>query len=105
MRWLGKLYVQVLIGIALGVLVGILWPKLGTDLKPLGDAFVKLIRMVVAPVIFCTVALGIAPRYRGDWVMENVLVLLFLGAAETTMGLDSSFERIEADRSVFYRIK
>jgi aerobic C4-dicarboxylate transport protein len=60
MHILGKLYVQVLIGIVLGVLVGILWPRLGTDLKPLGDAFIKLIRMVVAPVIFCTVALGIA---------------------------------------------
>ena len=60
MRWLGKLYVQVLIGIVLGVLVGALWPKFGADLKWLGDAFIKLIRMVVAPVIFCTVALGVA---------------------------------------------
>ena len=60
MRWLCKLYVQVLIGIVLGVLVGALWPKFGADLKPLGDAFIKLIRMVVTPVIFCTIALGIA---------------------------------------------
>ncbi len=60
MRWLAKLYVQVLIGIFLGVLVGVLWPDLGTSLKPLGDAFIRLIRMVVAPVIFCTVALGVA---------------------------------------------
>ena len=60
MRWLGKLYVQVLIGIVLGVLVGLYWPQTGVALKPLGDAFIKLIRMVVAPVIFCTIALGIA---------------------------------------------
>ena len=60
MRWLKSLYVQVLLGIVLGVLVGYLWPQFGTSLKPLGDAFVKLIRMVVAPVIFCTVALGVA---------------------------------------------
>jgi len=59
-RLLGLLYIQVLIGIVLGFLVGALWPEFGAALKPLGDAFVKLIKMVIAPVIFCTVALGIA---------------------------------------------
>lgn len=54
------LYVQVLAGIALGILVGFLWPEIGVALKPLGDAFVRLIKMVIAPVIFCTVAAGIA---------------------------------------------
>ena len=54
------LYVQVLAAVALGLLVGALWPHLGAALKPLGDAFVKLIKMAVAPVIFCTVAGGIA---------------------------------------------
>jgi aerobic C4-dicarboxylate transport protein len=60
MRWLKLLYVQVLIGIALGVLVGALWPETGAALKPLGDAFIKLIKLTIAPVIFCTVAAGIA---------------------------------------------
>ena len=59
-RLLGTLYIQVLIGIALGLAVGALWPEAGAALKPLGDAFIKLIKMVIAPVIFCTVALGIA---------------------------------------------
>ena len=59
-RLLGTLYIQVLIGIVLGVAVGALWPEFGAGLKPLGDAFIKLIKMVIAPVIFCTVALGIA---------------------------------------------
>ena len=59
-RVLGTLYIQVLIGIVLGLLVGALWPEFGASLKPLGDAFIKLIKMVIAPVIFCTVALGIA---------------------------------------------
>jgi aerobic C4-dicarboxylate transport protein len=59
-RALRLLYVQVLLGIALGVLVGWLWPQFGASLKPLGDAFVKLIKMLIAPVIFCTVAGGIA---------------------------------------------
>ncbi|WP_374571343.1 C4-dicarboxylate transporter DctA [Phenylobacterium sp.] len=54
------LYVQVLVGIALGVLVGALWPHLGVALKPLGDGFIKLIKLTIAPVIFCTVAGGIA---------------------------------------------
>src|SRR5579862_9083948 len=60
LKHLRLLYVQVLIGVALGVLVGVLWPHVGASLKPLGDAFVKLIKMAVAPVIFCTVAGGIA---------------------------------------------
>jgi aerobic C4-dicarboxylate transport protein len=54
------LYVQVLIAIALGIAVGLLWPDVGVQLKPLGDGFVALIRMLIAPVIFCTVASGIA---------------------------------------------
>jgi aerobic C4-dicarboxylate transport protein len=56
LRPLKSLYVQVLIGIALGVLVGALWPHFGQALKPFGDGFVKLVRMLVAPIIFCTVA-------------------------------------------------
>ncbi len=60
LRPLRLLYVQVLIAIALGILVGALWPETGVALKPLGDAFIKLIKMIIAPVIFCTVAGGIA---------------------------------------------
>jgi aerobic C4-dicarboxylate transport protein len=58
--WYKVLYVQVLIAIALGVLVGHFWPKTGAALKPLGDAFIALIKMMIAPVIFCTVVHGIA---------------------------------------------
>jgi aerobic C4-dicarboxylate transport protein len=63
-RHLKSLYVQVLIAIALGILVGALWPSVGVALKPLGDGFIKLIKVVIAPVIFCTVAGGIA--HMGD---------------------------------------
>jgi len=55
-----RLYVQVLVGIFLGVLVGWLQPKWGIAVKPLGDGFIKLIRMVIAPIIFGTVVVGIA---------------------------------------------
>lgn len=58
--WYALLYVQVLIAIAIGITVGILDPKLGAAMKPLGDAFVALIRMMIAPVIFCTIVHGIA---------------------------------------------
>ncbi|ATQ44034.1 dicarboxylate/amino acid:cation symporter [Caulobacter mirabilis] len=60
MRFLKLLYVQVLIAIALGVLVGAIWPETGAKLKPLADAFIKLVKLVIAPVIFVTVAGGIA---------------------------------------------
>lgn len=59
-RWYGVLYIQVLIAIALGILVGAIWPDIGTAMKPLGDAFIKLVKMVIAPLIFLTVVTGIA---------------------------------------------
>ncbi|MFC4639249.1 dicarboxylate/amino acid:cation symporter [Deinococcus hohokamensis] len=55
-----SLYVQVLLAIALGVLTGFLFPRLGEGLKPLGDGFIKLIKMIIAPIIFATVVSGIA---------------------------------------------
>lgn len=59
-RLFGQLYVQVLIGVLAGGLLGALAPQWGTELKPLGDAFIRLIKMVFAPVIFSMVVLGIA---------------------------------------------
>jgi aerobic C4-dicarboxylate transport protein len=58
--WYRHLYVQVLVAIALGTLVGWLWPETGAALKPLGDGFIKLVKMIIAPVIFLTVVTGIA---------------------------------------------
>jgi aerobic C4-dicarboxylate transport protein len=55
-----QLYFQVLAGIILGVAVGYLWPSTGAALRPLGDGFIKLIRMMIAPIIFSTVVVGIA---------------------------------------------
>jgi aerobic C4-dicarboxylate transport protein len=51
---------QVVVGMALGVAVGALWPSIGKELKPLGDVFIRLIQMVVGLIIFCTVTHGIA---------------------------------------------
>jgi aerobic C4-dicarboxylate transport protein len=54
------LYVQVLIAITLGIALGIFYPSNAVDMKPLGDGFIKLVKMMIAPVIFCTVVSGIA---------------------------------------------
>ncbi len=55
-----SLYVQVIAAIVIGVLLGHFYPDTGAAMKPLGDAFIKLIKMVIAPIIFCTVVVGIA---------------------------------------------
>ncbi|MDR2709972.1 MAG: dicarboxylate/amino acid:cation symporter [Burkholderiales bacterium] len=59
-RWYKVLYIQVLIAIVAGIMLGWLYPDLGKDMKPLGDAFIKLVKMIIAPVIFLTVVTGIA---------------------------------------------
>lgn len=55
-----KLYVQVLVALVAGVAIGHLWPVVGVSLKPLADGFIKLVRMMIAPVVFCTIVIGIA---------------------------------------------
>ncbi|SAK72623.1 C4-dicarboxylate transporter DctA [Caballeronia glebae] len=59
-RWYRHLYVQVLIAVIIGILLGHFYPSVGTAMKPLGDNFLKLIKLMVAPLIFCTVVHGIA---------------------------------------------
>src|SRR5262245_32475936 len=58
--WYSILYIQVLIAIAIGILLGHFFPDTGKAMKPLGDGFIQLIKMMIAPVIFCTVVHGIA---------------------------------------------
>jgi aerobic C4-dicarboxylate transport protein len=58
--WYAILYVQVLMAIAIGIALGYAYPKTGAAMKPLGDGFILLIKMMIAPVIFCTVVHGIA---------------------------------------------
>jgi aerobic C4-dicarboxylate transport protein len=65
--WYRHLYAQVLIAIAAGVALGFFWPEAGVSLQPLGDAFIKLIKMIIAPVIFLTIVTGIAGmRHVGE---------------------------------------
>ena len=60
MKYLKVLYIQVLLAIVIGILIGHFYPSMGVQLKPLGDGFIKLIKMMIAPIIFCTIVTGIA---------------------------------------------
>ena len=60
MKIFKNLTVQVLLAIVVGVVVGLVWPNVGKEMKPLGDTFINAVKMVIAPIIFLTIALGIA---------------------------------------------
>ena len=85
--WYTVLYVQVLIAIVLGIAVGYLDPDLGKKLKPLGDGFIALIRMMIAPVIFCTIVHGIASMGDLKKVGRVGVKTLFYFEAVSTLAL------------------
>ena len=78
------LYVQVLTAITLGILLGHFYPETATTMKPLGDGFIKLIKMIIAPIIFCTVVTGIAGMQDMDKVGRvGVKALLYFEVVST----------------------
>lgn len=78
------LYFQVLVAIVLGILLGHYFPQTGAHMKPLGDGFIKLIKMLIAPIIFCTVVSGIAGMENMKSVGKTgVLALLYFEAVST----------------------
>ena len=85
------LYVQVLTAIALGILVGHFWPDTGAALKPFGDAFIKLVKMIIAPVIFLTITTGIAGmRNLGEFgrvALKAFAYFLFFSTLALIVGL------------------
>ena len=85
--WYTVLYIQVLIAIALGVLVGHFFPQTGNALKPLGDAFINLIKMMIAPVIFCTVVHGISSMGDLKKIGRVGIKTLFYFEAVSTLAL------------------
>ena len=89
--WYKVLYVQVLIAIALGIALGQFWPSLGEQMKPLGDAFIKLVKMIIAPVIFLTVVTGIAGmsnmRTVGRVAGKAMAYFLFFSTLALVIGL------------------
>jgi aerobic C4-dicarboxylate transport protein len=83
-RWYSSLYVQVLLAIAIGVLLGHYFPEIATQFKPLGDGFIKLIKMMIAPIIFCTVVTGIAGMENMKAVGKTgALALLYFEVVST----------------------
>ncbi|HKB11366.1 MAG TPA: C4-dicarboxylate transporter DctA [Vicinamibacterales bacterium] len=86
-RFYRTLYGQVLVATVAGVFVGYLWPAAGVAMKPLGDAFIKLVRMIVAPIIFCTVVAGIAGAGEVKTVGRAGLVALVYFEIVTTIAL------------------
>ena len=86
-RLIKLLYVQVLIGLALGITVGHFWPDIGAALKPLGDGFVKLVKMMIAPIVFCTIVSGITSLNDSREIGRTVLKSMALFYALTILAL------------------
>jgi len=82
-----SLYFQVLTAIALGVLLGHFYPQLGEQMKPFGDTFIKAIKMIIAPIIFCTVVHGIASMQDMKKVGRVGLKALIYFEVLTTLAL------------------
>ena len=85
--WYRHLSVQILLGMVLGILVGHLWPESADSWKPLGDLFIKLVRMLVAPIIFCTVVHGIASVGEAKKVGRVAIKSLIYFEVVTTIAL------------------
>jgi aerobic C4-dicarboxylate transport protein len=81
------LYVQVLIGLAIGITVGHYWPEFGAALKPLGDGFVKLVKMMIAPIVFCTIVSGITSLNDTREIGKTLLKSMGLFYALTILAL------------------
>jgi aerobic C4-dicarboxylate transport protein len=86
-RWYKQLWIQVLVGMALGILIGHYYPDLGTKMQPLGDGFIKLIRLLIAPIILCTVVLGIAKMDDMSRLGRVAIKGLFYFEVMTTIAL------------------
>ncbi|CAM3752853.1 dicarboxylate/amino acid:cation symporter [Xenorhabdus thuongxuanensis] len=85
------LYVQVIFAILLGIALGHFYPDIGTSLKPLGDAFIKIVKMIIAPVIFLTVVTGIAGMNNikkvGNVATKSMLYFLTFSTLALVIGL------------------
>jgi aerobic C4-dicarboxylate transport protein len=85
------LYIQVLVAVGLGIVIGVVAPAFGASLKPLGDAFIKLVKMMIAPIIFCTLVPGLASmrdlRKLGRIGFRTILYFEVVSTAALVIGL------------------
>ncbi|MEX3789730.1 C4-dicarboxylate transporter DctA [Paraburkholderia sp. BR14374] len=86
-RPLRPLYVQVLLAMVLGMILGHFWPAAGAQLKPLSDAFLGLVRMMVAPIVFCTIVSGITSLASGKAIGRTIIRALALFYCLTAVAL------------------
>jgi Na+/H+-dicarboxylate symporter len=86
-KFLNHLYVQVLIGLVIGITVGHYWPEFGAALKPLGDGFVKLVKMMIAPIVFCTIVSGITSLNDSKEIGKTLLKSMGLFYVLTILAL------------------
>jgi aerobic C4-dicarboxylate transport protein len=81
------LYFQVLVGLALGITVGHFWPDFGASLKVLGDGFVKLVKMMIGPIVFCTIVSGITSLSDSKEIGKTLVKAMGLFYALTIVAL------------------
>lgn len=86
-RWYAQLWIQVLSGMVIGILLGIFDPRIGARMEPFGDAFIKAIRMLIGPIIFCTLVHGIARMVSVARVGRVALKAIVYFEALTTVAL------------------
>lgn len=90
-RWYKVLYIQVIIAIIVGVLLGHFFPSVGESMKPFGDAFIKLVKMIISPVIFLTIVLGIAEmtnmKVMGRVIGKSLVYFIFFSTLALAVGL------------------
>lgn len=90
-RWYKVLYIQVIIAIIIGVLLGHFFPSVGESMKPFGDAFIKLVKMIISPVIFLTIVLGIAEmtnmKVMGRVIGKSLVYFIFFSTLALAVGL------------------
>ncbi len=82
-----SLYFRVLLGMMAGVLLGYVWPDIAATLKPLGDAFVKIVKMMIAPVVFCTIVSGITSMRDNREIAKTLVKAMGLFYALTIVAL------------------
>ena len=81
------LYFQVIVGVVLGMTVGYFWPDFGASLKVLGDGFVKLVKMMIGPIVFCTIVSGITSLSDSKEIGKTLLKSMALFYVLTILAL------------------
>ena len=90
-KFYNHLYFRVLVGMFAGIVVGHFWPDVGASLKPLGDAFVKIVKMMIAPVVFCTIVSGITSMSDNREIAKTLIKAMGLFYALTITALVIGF--------------